>query len=229
MSNQTKAKIVAVEKCTDEELLVLMIASTGGTAPGIKAYEVFAKLDEKGHTGASFRHTFSALAVKAKELIARHPDVELIDGVVPATPRKRKATTDDGETGEGGEDGATSASVVGKKAPAAGRKRKATTDDGETGEGGEDGATSASAVGKKAPAAGRKRKAVKSEEAGEGGEDGATSASGGGKRAKVMQKAKVGAKKGGKKVVGGEKVTTQGAVEEEGLGQMVFTQKPGRT
>ncbi len=57
---------------------------------------------------ASFRHTFSALAVKAKDLIAKDliakkPEVELLDAVVAATPkkpvaagRKRKAT-DDGE------------------------------------------------------------------------------------------------------------------------------------
>lgn len=52
---------------------------------------------------ASFRHTFSALAVKAKDLIAKKPEVELLDAVVAATPkksvaagRKRKAT-DDGE------------------------------------------------------------------------------------------------------------------------------------
>lgn len=57
---------------------------------------------------ASFRHTFSALTVKAKDLIAKDliakkPEVELLDAVVAATPkksvaagRKRKAT-DDGE------------------------------------------------------------------------------------------------------------------------------------
>jgi len=168
MSNQTKAKF-GVEKCTDEELLILMIASTGGTAPGIKAYEVFAKLDEKGHSAASFRHTFSALAVKAKELIAKNPDVELLDAVVAATPKK--------------------------------------------------------AVG----VGGRKRKAVDEGEAGEGGEDGAASASGGGKKAKTVGKAKGGAKKGGKKVVLDEEVTTEDVLEEEALGEMVFSQKPGLT
>lgn len=57
---------------------------------------------------ASFRHTFSALAVKAKDLIAKDliakkPEVELLDAVVAATPKtpvaaglKRKAA-DDGE------------------------------------------------------------------------------------------------------------------------------------
>ncbi len=167
MSNQTKAKF-GVEKCTDEELLILMIASTGGTAPGIKAYEVFAKLDEKGHSAASFRHTFSALAVKAKELIAKHPDVELLDAVVAATPKKPVAT-------------------------------------------------------------GRKRKAVDEGEAGEGGEDGAASASGGGKKAKTVEKAEGGAKKGGKKVVLDQEVTTEDVLEEEALGEMVFSQKPGLT
>lgn len=110
MSTQTKAKAAVVEKCTDEELLVLMIAANGGTAPGIKAYEVYAKLDEKGHSAASFRHTFSALAVKAKELLAKKPEVELLDAVAAAaTPkkavavgRKRKAA-DDGEGADGGE------------------------------------------------------------------------------------------------------------------------------
>jgi len=165
MSNQTKAKFGQVEKCTDGELLILMIASTGGTAPGIKAYEVFAKLDEKGHSAASFRHTFSALAVKAKELIAKNPDVELLDAVVAATPKK----------------------AVG----AGGRKRK--TDD--VGEGAD------------------------------GGEDGAASASGGGKKAKTVGKAKTAGKKGGKKVVMDEEAVEEAVVQEEGMGEMVFSQK----
>ncbi len=75
MSNPYKFKAGRVEKCTDEELLILMIAASGGTTPDIKAYEEFAKLDEKGHSAASFRHTFSALVVKAKELQAKKPEV----------------------------------------------------------------------------------------------------------------------------------------------------------
>lgn len=218
MSSPAKAKSGAVEKCTDEELLVLMIASTGGTAPGIKAYEVYAKLDEKGHSATSFRHTFSALAVKAKELLAKHQDVELLDAVktdtpkkTPAAGRKRKAT-DGGETGEGGESGAASASGGGKKAPAAGRKRKAASG-GEADEGGEDGAASASGSGKKV------KFAVKAK----GGEDGTASASGGGKKAKTIVKAKAGGKKGGKKI-SLDVVTTE---EEEGLGEMVFSHEAG--
>jgi len=75
VSNPYIFKAGGVEKCTDEELIILMIAASGGTAPGIKAYEVFAKLDKKGHSAASFRHTFCALVVKAKELQAKKPEV----------------------------------------------------------------------------------------------------------------------------------------------------------
>jgi len=133
MSNPYNFKAGGVEKCTDEELLILMIAASGGTAPGIEAYEVFAKLDEKGHSTASFRHTFSALVVKAKELIAKNSEVELLDAVFAATLKKaigvgRKRKADDvGEGADGGEDGA-SASWGGKKvktaekAKAAGKK-----------------------------------------------------------------------------------------------------------
>lgn len=192
MSTQ-KAKPVVAEKCTPEELLILMIGAAGGTAPGIYAYEVYAKLDPKGHSAASFRHTFSDLAVKAKQLIANNPDVELLDGVVGATPkkpvgRKRKAV-EEGEGGEGGEDGAGSASG-GKKVKIGGK-----------GKGGEDGGEGA-----------------------EGGEGGA--ADGGAKIVKIAAKAKGGVKKGGKKVVMDEEVTTEELVEEEGLGigEMVFSQ-----
>jgi len=128
MSNPYQFKAGGVEKCTDEELLVLMIAASGGIAPGIKAYEVFAKLDEKGHSAASFRHTFSALVVKAKELQAKKPEVELLNAA--ATPKKavgvgRKRKADDaGEEADGGEDEA-SASGGGKKAKTAGKARAA--------------------------------------------------------------------------------------------------------
>jgi hypothetical protein len=128
MSNPYKFKAGGVEKCTDVGLLILMIATSGGTAPGIKAYEVFAKLDEKGHSAASFRHTFSALVVKAKELQAKKPEVELLNAA--ATPkkavgvgRKRKAG-DGGEEADGGEDGA-SASGGGKKVKTAGKAKAA--------------------------------------------------------------------------------------------------------
>lgn len=86
MSNQTQANpkpnIGGGDKSTDEKLLVLMIAA------GIYAYEVYAKLDPKAHLAASFRHTFSVLAGKRRELLAKNPGVELLDAVVGATPKK---------------------------------------------------------------------------------------------------------------------------------------------
>lgn len=86
MSTPTKSK-AAADKLTEEEMLVLLLAANGGSAPGKKAYEVMVKLDKKGHSIHTFGNYYKALAIKAKALIAEFPDVELVDGAA-ATPKK---------------------------------------------------------------------------------------------------------------------------------------------
>ena len=96
------------ENCSMEELLVLLLAAHGGAAPGNNAYKIFAALDEKGHTVNAFRHLFTPLATKAKEILDAHPEVEpLKDGMaMPKKPRqrlnKRKAGDGEAASGEGG-------------------------------------------------------------------------------------------------------------------------------
>ena len=84
-----------------EELLVLLLAAHGGAAPGNNAYKIFAALDEKGHTVNSFRHLFTSLAAKAKEILDAHPEVEpLKDGMpTPKKPRQRQQKRKAGDDG----------------------------------------------------------------------------------------------------------------------------------
>ena len=103
-SNRAGAK----ENCSMEELLVLLLAAHGGAAPGTNAYKIFAALDEKGHTVNSFRHLFTPLATKAREILDAHPEIEpLKDGMAkPKKPRqrlnKRKAGDGEAAMSEGG-------------------------------------------------------------------------------------------------------------------------------
>lgn len=91
------------------DALVLVLAVNGGKAPGMKNYELFAKLDEKGHSAASYKHYFTPLAAKAKGLLDKHPEVALeIKNVTPkkrAGAKKRKLgegmDTKDEDAGEG--------------------------------------------------------------------------------------------------------------------------------
>ena len=69
-------------------MIILMLVVNEDTASGMDAYRQFAKLDEKGHPPLSFRSFFTPLAAKAKELLAKHSNVDTIeDGAT--TPKKR--------------------------------------------------------------------------------------------------------------------------------------------